>query len=151
VFLFTNCLYSAQFFNKERWQDRPNHRATWAIDRLFEDVFADDAIKIEFAADFAANATEGADEEVDFAGEIEGTCSANRKGLDFAIQNRGVVDLFAGEALDIGSDDAFVGRGDLITDGFEDSGDGFVIDQKLVNGGNHIFDRNRREFEQGVI
>jgi len=121
---------------------------------LFEDVFADDAIKrddIEATANFEADATDGANEEVDFAVEIEGAGCFNRKGLDFAIRDRGIVDLFAGEALDVGGDDAFIGEDDLVTDGFEDSQDGFAINQKVINSGNHIFDRNRREFEQGVI
>ncbi len=90
---------------------------------LFEDVLADDAIKrddIKAATDFEADATDGANKEVDFAVKIKGAGGLYGERLDFAIGNRGVVDLFASEALDIGSDDAFVSKDDLIADRFED-------------------------------
>ena len=121
---------------------------------LFEDVFADDAIKrddIKLATDFEAHAADGANKKVDFAVEIEGAGSFDRKGLNFAIRNRGIVDLFASEALDIGGDDAFVGKDDLVADGFEDSEDCFAFNQKLVNGGNYLFGGDWGEFEQGII
>ena len=91
------------------------------IPGLFEDVIADDVMKrddIKSATNFEAHAADGADEEVDFAVEVEGAGSFDRKGLDFALGDRGVVDLFAGQALDISGDDAFVGKDDLIADSF---------------------------------
>lgn len=112
------------------------------IPGLFEGVFADDAMKrddIKAGTDCAANAVAGVDEEVDFAAEVEGAGSFDRKDLDFAMRDRGMVDLFAGQALDIRGDDAFVDKGALIADSFEDGHDGFTSDQKLMNDRNYLF------------